>query len=264
MENWQERTALLVGEEALETFAKATVAVVGLGGVGAYAAEMLSRAGVGRIIAVDSDTVGDTNRNRQLLALKSTVGRPKTEVLAERLKDINPSIEVIQINEYVTPENVGRLLGGIAAEGQTCGADQPEPTRIDFLVDAIDTVAPKVFLLYYAKQNNQRIVSCMGAGGKYHPEKIQIADISQSNHCRLAFYIRKRLHRLGIQDGITVVFSPEPVEDSAILKNVEGVKDLYEIRVEHESNIYRIFCSWIFKPQYVSIRRKMAYCSTRF
>ena len=206
MENWQDRTQLLIGEQGIERLKNSHVLVVGLGGVGAYAAEQLARAGIGKMTIVDGDTVSVTNRNRQLLALQSTFGRPKAEVMAERIRDINPEVELVVINQYMKDEAIIELVS----------------KPYDFIVDAIDTVAPKAFLLYYAKQNNQRIVSCMGAGGKYHPEKIQIADISQSNHCRLAFYIRKRLHRLGIQDGVTVVFSPEPVDDSAILKNVEG------------------------------------------
>ncbi|MBQ0130521.1 MAG: tRNA threonylcarbamoyladenosine dehydratase [bacterium] len=206
MENWQDRTQLLIGEQGIERLKNSHILVVGLGGVGAYAAEQLARASIGKMTIVDGDTVSVTNRNRQLLALQSTFGRPKAEVMAERIRDINPEVELEVINQYMKDEAIIELVS----------------KPYDFIVDAIDTVAPKVFLLYYAKQNNQRIVSCMGAGGKYHPEKIQIADISQSNHCRLAFYIRKRLHRLGIQDGITVVFSPEPVDDSAILKNVEG------------------------------------------
>ena len=206
MENWQDRTQLLIGEQGIERLKNSHVLVVGLGGVGAYAAEQLARAGIGKMTIVDGDVVSVTNRNRQLLALQSTLGRPKAEVMAERIRDINPEVELEVINQYMKDEAIIELVS----------------KPYDFIVDAIDTVAPKVFLLYYAKQNNQRIVSCMGAGGKYHPEKIQIADISQSNHCRLAFYIRKRLHRLGFQDGITVVFSPEPVDDSAILKNVEG------------------------------------------
>ena len=206
MENWQDRTQLLIGEQGIERLKNSHVLVVGLGGVGAYAAEQLARASIGKMTIVDGDVVSLTNRNRQLLALQSTLGRPKAEVMAERIRDINPEVELEVVNQYMKDEAIIELVS----------------KPYDFIVDAIDTVAPKVFLLYYAKQNNQRIVSCMGAGGKYHPEKIQIADISQSNHCRLAFYIRKRLHRLGVQDGITVVFSPEPVDDSAILKNVEG------------------------------------------
>lgn len=206
MEHWLDRTSLLIGEEGVAKLKGSHVLIVGLGGVGAYAAEQLARAGVGKMTIVDGDTVNVTNRNRQLLALESTIGRPKAEVMAERIRDINPDIELEVINQYIKDEAIIELVSH----------------PYDYIVDAIDTVAPKVFLLYYAKQNNQRIVSSMGAGGKFHPEMIQVADISQSHHCRLAFYIRKRLHRLGVQDGITVVFSPEPVDDSAILKNVEN------------------------------------------
>lgn len=206
MEHWLDRTSLLIGEEGVAKLKGSHVLVVGLGGVGAYAAEQLARAGVGKMTIVDGDTVNVTNRNRQLLALESTIGRPKAEVMAERIRDINPDIELEVVNQYMKDESIIELVSH----------------PYDYIVDAIDTVAPKVFLLYYAKQNNQRIVSSMGAGGKFHPEMIQVADISQSHHCRLAFYIRKRLHRLGVQDGITVVFSPEPVDDSAILKNVEN------------------------------------------
>lgn len=200
MEHWQDRTRLLIGDTGIEKLASSHVLVVGLGGVGAYAAEQLARAGIGKMTLIDGDVVNLTNRNRQLIALNSTMGRPKAEVMAERIRDINPGIELNAVNLYLKDQAIINLMA------------QP----FDFVVDAIDTVAPKVFLLYYAKQNNQRIVSCMGAGGKFHPEKIEIADIADSNHCRLAFYIRKRLHRLGVFNGITVVFSPEPVDESAI------------------------------------------------
>ena len=205
MEDWQDRTRLLIGDEGINKLKNSHVLVVGLGGVGAYAAEQLARAGIGKLTLVDGDVVNDTNRNRQLLALTSTLGRPKAEVMAERIRDINPEAELEVVNQYMKDDAIIELVS----------------KPYDFIVDAIDTVAPKVFLLYYAKQNNQRIVSCMGAGGKFHPERIEIADIAQSNHCRLAFYIRKRLHRLGVREGITVVFSPEPVADSAVTTDME-------------------------------------------
>lgn len=198
--NWYSRTQLLVGEEGVRKLAQSHVLVVGLGGVGAYAAEQLARAGIGKMTIVDSDVVNVTNKNRQLLALDSTVGRYKAEVMAERIRDINPDVEVIALNQYLKDQSIIDLM------------EQP----FDFVVDAIDTLAPKAFLLYYAVQNKQRIVSCMGAGGKFRPEMIQIADMSKSYNCRLAFYIRKRLHRLGIREGITVVFSPEKVAESAV------------------------------------------------
>ncbi|MBO4328082.1 MAG: tRNA threonylcarbamoyladenosine dehydratase [Bacteroidales bacterium] len=207
MEDWKDRTRLLIGDKGVEILQKSHVLVVGLGGVGAYAAEQLARAGIGKLTIVDGDVVNPTNRNRQLLALCSTQGRPKAEVMAERLRDINPEIELEVIQRYMKDEAIIELVS----------------KPYDYIIDAIDTVAPKVFLLYYAKQNGQRIVSCMGAGGKYHPERIEIADIAQSNHCRLAFYIRKRLHRLGVFDGITAVFSPEPVDNSAVV--TEGVDE---------------------------------------
>ena len=205
MEDWLDRTRLLVGEEGIAKLRKSHVLVVGLGGVGAYAAEQLARAGIGKLTLVDGDVVNVTNRNRQLLALQSTLGRPKAEVMAERIRDINPDVELEVINQYMKDDAIIELVA----------------KPYDFIVDAIDTVAPKVFLLYYAKQNNQRIVSCMGAGGKFHPERIEIADIAASNHCRLAFYIRKRLHRLGVREGITTVFSPEPVDSAAVTTDME-------------------------------------------
>ena len=207
MNDWKDRTRLLIGDEGVNKLNNSHVLVVGLGGVGAYAAEQLARAGIGKLTIVDGDVVNPTNRNRQLLALCSTQGRPKAEVMAERLRDINPEIELEVIQRYMKDEAIIELVS----------------KPYGYIIDAIDTVAPKVFLLYYAKQNGQRIVSCMGAGGKYHPERIEIADIAQSNHCRLAFYIRKRLHRLGVFDGITAVFSPEPVDNSAVV--TEGVDE---------------------------------------
>lgn len=198
--NWNSRTQLLLGEEGVKKLASSHVLVVGLGGVGAYAAEQLARAGIGKMTIVDCDTVNVTNKNRQLLALDSTVGHPKVEVMAERIRDINPDVEVVALNQYLKDQSIIDLM------------EQP----FDYIVDAIDTLAPKVFLLYYAVLNKQNIVSCMGSGGKLDPSMIQVADIAKSHNCRLAFYVRKRLHRLGIREGITVVFSPEKVADSAV------------------------------------------------
>lgn len=198
--NWNSRTQLLLGEDGVKKLASSHVLVVGLGGVGAYAAEQLARAGIGKMTIVDCDTVNVTNKNRQLLALDSTVGRPKVEVMAERIRDINPDVEVVALNQYLKDQSIIDLM------------EQP----FDYIVDAIDTLAPKVFLLYYAVLNKQNIVSCMGSGGKLDPSMIQVADIAKSHNCRLAFYVRKRLHRLGIREGITVVFSPEKVADSAV------------------------------------------------
>ncbi len=203
MELWQERTALLLGERALDHLKASTVAVAGLGGVGAYVAEMLVRAGVGHIVAIDNDTVGDSNRNRQLLALSSTVGCRKTDVLEERLRDINPDIEVIKVCEYLEPGNVDVLLAG---------------HRPDFLVDAIDTLAPKLALINYCVSNGIPLVSSMGSGAKYDLTKVRITDISKSFNCPLAYMVRKRLRReYGISRGFKVVFSEELPDEEAFV-----------------------------------------------
>ena len=202
MENWQERTHILMGDEGLQALASATVAVVGLGGVGAYAAEMLCRAGVGKLVLLDSDTVSITNKNRQLLALDSTVGRPKCDVLSERLKDINPQLELIVIKEYLEAEKAGDVLGSY---------------KIDFLVDAIDTLAPKLHLIKYCVDNGIPLVSSMGAGAKFDATKVRLTDVSKSFNCPLAYIVRKRLRHMGIKKGFQVVFSEELPDKESIV-----------------------------------------------
>lgn len=202
MMEWQERTAMLVGEEMLEHFRNSTVAVIGVGGVGGYAAEMVVRAGVGHIIILDSDEVSVCNRNRQLLALESTVGRPKCDVLSERLKDINPELEITVIKEYLEAEKAEEVLGGY---------------RIDFLVDAIDTLSPKLHLIKYCMDNGIPLVSSMGAGAKFDATKVRLTDVSKSFNCPLAYIVRKRLRHMGIKKGFQVVFSEElPDKDSIV------------------------------------------------
>ena len=202
MYEWQERSAMLVGEEMLEHFRDSTVAVIGVGGVGGYAAEMLVRAGVGNLIIMDSDNVSLTNKNRQLLALDSTVGRPKCDVLAERLKDINPCLNLIVIKEYLEAEKAEDVLGCY---------------KIDFLVDAIDTLSPKLHLIKYCVENSIPLVSSMGAGAKFDATKVRLADVSKSFNCPLAYIVRKRLRHMGISKGFKVVFSEElPDKDSIV------------------------------------------------
>ena len=200
MENWKERTSLLVGEQTLRRFAEASVAVIGVGGVGGYAAEMIVRAGVGHIIILDSDEVNASNKNRQLLALDSTIGRPKCDVLSERLLDINPELDIKIIKDYL--EDPATLLAGL---------------RIDFLVDAIDTLSPKLSLIKYCVDNRIPLVSSMGAGAKFDVTKIRIADISKSFNCPLAYIVRKRLRHMGISRGFKVVFSEELPDENAIV-----------------------------------------------
>ena len=172
---WLERTALLVGEEALQALKRATVVVAGLGGVGAYAAEMTARAGVGRMIIIDSDKVSESNRNRQLLALRSTLGRPKTEVMAERLLDINPELQIIKVEEYLTEDNVAALLERSCTEA---GVSRP-----DFLIDAIDTLSPKIALIAHCVHSGIPLVSSMGAGAKFDATKVRLTDLSKSYNC---------------------------------------------------------------------------------
>lgn len=199
--HWLERTELLLGEEKLAKLKNANVLVVGLGGVGAYAAEQLCRAGIGKMTIVDGDVVEESNRNRQLPALISTKGLPKAEILAKRFMDINPELELTIVNEFIRDQQAIELL-----------KSQP----FDYVVDAIDTLSPKVFLVYNALQLKLRVISSMGAGGKMDPSKIELADIKKSHNCKLAKMMRKRLSRLGVKKGVKVVFSPEDIDEKAV------------------------------------------------
>lgn len=200
--SWTERTELLLGEEKLNILQNAHVLVVGLGGVGAYAAEMIARTGVGRMTIADADVVGESNINRQLLALTSTIGRNKSEVMAERLRDINPQIELTIITEYIRDEKTYELL---------------DAAKYDYVVDCIDTLSPKVNLIAAALERGLPVVSSMGAGAKTDPTLIEVKDIGKSHHCPLAHMLRKRLHKLGIRSGFWAVFSPEPVREGAMI-----------------------------------------------
>ena len=210
MERWQERTAVLLGEATLDSLAAKRVMVVGLGGVGAYAAEMLCRAGVGNLVLIDSDTVGESNLNRQLIALNSTIGKLKTDVLAERLKDINPAVNLVVVPEYVEEENLPRIF-------ESAG-------KLDYVVDAIDTLAPKISLIKHCVQNGIPHVTAMGAGAKLDATKIRIADLSKSYNCPLAYILRKKLRKEGISKGFKVVFSEELPDRDAIVPMEERNK----------------------------------------
>lgn len=201
--SWNIRTELLFGKERMDRLAECHVLVVGLGGVGAYAAEQLCRAGIGRMTIVDADRVGESNLNRQLPALHSTLGRPKAEVVAERLRDINPELRLTVLNEFLRDERTEQLL----VEG-----------HFDYVVDAIDSLSPKVFLLHFAYTHQIPIVSSMGAGAKVDPAQVRIADISKSINCTLARAVRKRLHALGVRKGIPVVFSTEFADMNAVIE----------------------------------------------
>ena len=191
---WMGRTQLLLGEEKLHKLVNSNVLVVGLGGVGGIAAEMIARAGVGRMTIVDADTVDPTNRNRQIPALHSTEGLMKTDVLKERLLDINPDLELTIVPEYFRDELTHKVLD----EG-----------NFDYALDCIDTLSPKVFFIKACLDRNVPLVSSMGAGSKVDPTQVKVADIADSYNCKLAKYTRKYLHKFGIYKGVTVVFSAE-------------------------------------------------------
>lgn len=186
----------------MERLRRAHVLVVGLGGVGAYAAEMICRAGVGRLTIVDADTVQPTNINRQLPALHSTVGRPKAEVLAARFRDINPDVELTVLPVFLKDENIPELL---------------DAATYDFVVDAIDTLAPKCHLIAEAMKRRIKIVSSMGAGAKSDITQIRFADLWDTYHCGLSKAVRKRLQKMGIKRKLPVVFSTEQADPNAVL-----------------------------------------------
>lgn len=193
--HWLERTELLLGEEKLSKLINANVLLIGLGGVGAYVA------GIGKMTIVDGDLVEESNRNRQLPALISTAGKPKAEILAKRFLDINPNIQLTIVNDFIRDEKMKELLSS---------------QKFDYVVDAIDTISPKVSLIYEAVQLGLPIISSMGAGGKIEPSKIMVADISKSYNCKLARVLRKQLGKLGIKKGVKVVFSFELIDERAI------------------------------------------------
>ena len=227
-DNWLERTTLLLGEDKLEQLKRANVLVVGLGGVGAYAAEMIARAGVGRMTIADADTVSATNINRQLIALHSTIGREKSDLMAERLRDINPDIELTVINRFIKDDETDALL---------------DSDHFDFVVDAIDTLSPKLALIKGALDRGIPLVSSMGAGAKTDPTKMEICDISRTHHCPLAHMLRKRLHKIGIRKGFHAVFSPEPVREGAMILCEEQNKKSNTGTISYIPALFGIGCA---------------------
>jgi len=225
---WLSRTELLVGHEKLLSLSVKHVLVAGLGGVGAMAAELISRAGIGMMTIVDGDTVHKSNRNRQLPALHSTEGLAKTEVMAKRLLDINPNLKLTVLNEYIRDERTTEILS----------------YGFDYVVDAIDTLSPKVFLLYNCVQMGLPVVSSMGAGGKFDPMMVRVADINESYNCKLAYYMRKRLHKMGVWKGVKVVFSPEIVDRSVVvLQEGESNKKSNVGTISYMPAVFGSFCA---------------------
>lgn len=205
MAEWTERAALLFKPEGLNKLKKAKVLVVGLGGVGSFAAEFLARAGVGSMTIVDGDVVDITNINRQLPALHSTVGQPKVKIVGDRLMDINPELNLIRIQEFLSPERAFEIVN----------------IEYDYVLDCIDSVTPKLNLITACKRKKVKIISSMGAGGKMDASKVKVADISKTVNCYLAKAIKKRLKAEKIDKGIKVVFSSE-IQDQSSLKITDG------------------------------------------
>lgn len=203
--DWLERTELLFGKEALASLHKAHVLVAGMGGVGAMAAEMICRSGVGRMTIIDADIVQPGNINRQVPALHSTLGQEKVKVMEERLLDINPDLELKVIKEFIKEDRIPQIL----------------EEDLDYVVDAIDSLSPKIFLIYHSVQKGLKLTSSMGSGGKLDPSQVKVADFGDTYNCRLAYMLRKKLRKLDVHKGFKVVFSTEQVSKEVILA-VEG------------------------------------------
>jgi tRNA A37 threonylcarbamoyladenosine dehydratase len=205
MAEWTERAELLFKKEGLDKLKNSNILIVGMGGVGSFAAEFIARAGVGTMTIVDGDIVDITNVNRQLPALHSTVGQPKVTIVGDRLMDINPELKLTRIEEFLSPERAFELV-------------TPE---FDYVLDCIDSITPKLNLIVAAKRKKVKIISNMGAGGKFLASKVVVKDISKTDVCPLAKTIRKRLKKEGINKGVKAVFSIEK-PDSTSLKMTDG------------------------------------------
>ena len=204
MAKWQERAELLFKAEGLQNLKNANVLIVGVGGVGSFAAEFLARAGVGNLTIVDGDVVDITNINRQLPALHSTVGMSKIEVVGNRLMDINPELNLTKVQEFLSPERAFEIV----------------EEKYDYILDCIDSVTPKLNLIIGAKRKRVKIISSMGAGGKMEASKVKVADITNTVNCMFAKTIRRRLKEFKI-DKLKVVFSSE-IQDETSLKMTDG------------------------------------------
>lgn len=203
--SWLDREVFLIGEEATRRIRACRTLVVGLGGVGGLAAELIVRAGVRRIVVADGDVVEASNRNRQIAALAETAGMPKTVVMANRLRAIDPDLELTALNRFLAPEDMPRLVEGF-----------------DCVVDAIDSVGPKVALLAACVERGIPVASSMGSGARLDPTKIRIDDISRTAGCPLARAVRKGLRQRGIATGIDAVFSLEPPRPGGLSRDVVG------------------------------------------
>jgi tRNA A37 threonylcarbamoyladenosine dehydratase len=211
---WQERTLQLLGEEKLRKLQESNILVVGLGGVGAMAAEMICRSGIGKMTIVDGDLIQAGNLNRQILSTHSKLLQEKAPVMAERLLDINPGLELTVLQEFIKEERIPEILS----------------KPFDYVIDAIDTLSPKIYLIYHSLEKGLKLTSSMGSGGKLDPSQIRVADFGETYNCRLAYILRKKLRKMDVHGGFKVVFSTEqvpkemivPVEDEPNKKSTVG------------------------------------------
>lgn len=200
--SWLSRTSLLIGEDTVRLLNRKHVLIVGMGGVGSFAAEFIVRGGVGVVSIIDGDVVDPSNRNRQLPALATTHGLPKVDIMADRLLAINPELQLHSVKQFVRPEMVAELL----------------ERRPDYIIDAIDSIRPKITFIEAAYASGIPIVSSMGAGAKLDPTRLEVTDISKTYNCPFAQQIRKNLRARGIHKGIKAVFSAEePIRESLML-----------------------------------------------
>lgn len=208
--SWLSRTQLLIGKESLSNLASKHVMVVGLGGVGSFAAEFIARSGVGKMTIIDGDVVDPTNRNRQLPALATNHGVSKAEIMSDRLKAINPELELNVVKQFVTPTMVEEQL----------------KLNPDYIIDAIDSITPKLTFISMAYHSGIKMICCMGAGAKLDPTKLHVVDISKSKICPFAHEVRKTLRRkFDIHKGIKVVYSTEaPIKESLMLTDGTNFK----------------------------------------
>ncbi|MBK8806319.1 MAG: tRNA threonylcarbamoyladenosine dehydratase [Bacteroidales bacterium] len=227
MEHWLSRTELLLGNEILHYLQSKNILVVGLGGVGAYAAEHIVRSGIGTLTIVDADVYSLTNINRQLGALHSTIGLNKTDVLKQRFLDINPEVKITTVKNFISKDEIIELLN----------------QNFDYVIDAIDTLQPKVDLAEACVRKNIPLVSSLGSGGKRDISQIQVAEIENTHSCKLGFYFRKRLHRLGIRSGFKAVFSPEVVPREAIEITEETNKVSFAGTISYMPAAYGLHCA---------------------
>lgn len=226
--SWNERTELLLGREKLDKLGSARILVCGLGGVGGAAVEQLVRAGAKNITIVDADIVSETNINRQIIATQNNIGSYKTKEFQKRLKSINPELNLQTHTVFLKDEILEDIIN----------------KNWDFVIDAIDTLSPKLNLIRICYQNKIPLVSSMGSGGKSNPLCVKIDDISGSYNCGLARMLRKRLHKLGIYEGVEVVFSTEKVERSAIIEEESECKKSNVGTISYMPVIFGCMCAY--------------------